>query len=123
MVRRLGLSLGLAISLCGGTVRADGDSTEEVLKRLFPDRDLSQAAVKVVNQADRCYIVADAFEILANGNVRVTNGVVMREISDPNLPNQPTRYSSIEGARMVLKFKKPVKQLADLKGNALVGSE
>lgn len=120
VVPRIGLSVGLVIALSSGMARADGDSTDEVLTRFFPGRDLSKAAVKIVDQEQRCYIVADTFEILANGTVQVTNGVVTRDISEPN---QPSRYSSIEGARMVLKFKKPVKQLADVKGNAFVGAQ
>jgi hypothetical protein len=119
MLRRLGM-LGLAIAYCVSPVRADGDSTEDVLKRLVSDRDLNKAAVKIVDQVHRCYVVADTFEILANGDVAVTNGVVIRNVSEPN---QPARYSSITSARLVLKFKKPVKQLADVKGNALVGVE
>jgi hypothetical protein len=120
MLRRLGLALGLAVFMCGGTARADGESTDEVLKRVFPDRDLSNAAIKIVNHQHRYYIVADTAEILANGTVRVTNGVVTRHVSEPN---EPLRGSSVEGTQLILKFEKPVKQLADLKNNALVSAK
>jgi hypothetical protein len=119
MVRRLGLSLGLAIAMCGSTAQA-GESTDEVLKRLFPDRDLSKKVIKIVNIADRYYAVADSIEIMANGNVQFTNGAVIRNIGQAG---EPPRYFLVEGARMVVKFRKPVKRLGDLAGNAFVGVE
>ena len=120
MFGRLGLSLGLAIILCAGTARADGDSSVEVLKRVFPDRDFTRAPIKMVNPGV-WYAAADTLQILTDGRLQVTNAAVV--LVERALPNEAPSYSRAQGGRMVLKFQRPVKQLADVRGNALVSVE
>ena len=120
MIRRLALPLGLAIVVCGGPAWADGDSTDEVLKRFFPDRDFSKSPIKMVKPG-AYYAAADTFTILADGRLQTTNGAVV--LVERSQPDAAASYSRAQGGRMVLKFQKPVRQLADVRGNVLVSVE
>jgi hypothetical protein len=120
MLRRLGLSLGLALVLCAAPVRADGDSADDVLKRFFPDRDFTRAPIKMVNTG-AWYAASDTFQVLADGRVQITNAAVV--LVDRGRPHEAQSYSRAQGGQMVLKFQKPVKQLTDVRGNALVSVE
>jgi hypothetical protein len=120
MLGRLGLSLALALVLCGGTARADGDFGADVLKRLFPDRDFTRAPIKMVNPGE-WYAAAHTIQILADGHVQIANAAVV--LMERGQLHGAFTYSRAEGGRMVLKFQKPVKHLADVRGNALVSVE
>jgi hypothetical protein len=118
MLRHVCLALGLAI-FCGGTARAVGDPSDEILKQFFPDRDL-KAAVKIVNHADGIYGVADAAEILPDGRIVCRNAALVQV---NRRSNEPATCSMARGGRLVLKLKKPVMELADLIGNGLDSAE
>jgi hypothetical protein len=120
MLGRVGLSLGLALVLCGGTARADGDASVEVLKRFFPDRDFTSAPIKMVNPGV-WYAAGHTFQILTDGRVQITNAAVV--LVEQGRPHEAPSYSRAQGGRLVLKFQKPVKQLADVRGNPLVSVE
>ena len=120
MLRRFGLSLGLAITLCGSTTRAADDATDEMLKRFFPDRDLSSAELKIANRADGFYAVADTVEFLGDGRVLCTNGILVQVVGPAN---SLASYSNARAGRILLKFKRPVRQVADLTDNGLVSAE
>jgi hypothetical protein len=120
MLRWFSLLLGLAIALCGSTAPAADNPTDEVLKRFFPDRDLSSAELKIANRADGFYAVADTVEFLADGRVLCMSGILVK-VDGP--ANSPTSYSTARCGRMVLKFKRPVRQVADLTDNGLVSAE
>jgi hypothetical protein len=100
--------------------RADSGSTDETLKRFFPDRNLSRAAIKIVDRENAYYIAGDTFEIAKDGSVRMTNAAVVQVIR--NDVNGPPDYISLAAANIMLQFKKPVKALRDLRGNKLISA-
>jgi hypothetical protein len=100
--------------------RADSGSTDETLKKLFPDRDLSKAAIKIFDRASGTYIVGDKVEIAKDGSIHLTNAAIVQVIR--NGPNEPPGRCSLAGERMVLQFKTPIKMLSDMGGNKLTSA-
>lgn len=112
-MKRISLSCCLAALWIVAPAHAD-DHLDAMLKMHFPDRDLTKCALKIVDHQRGFYVVGDTLEILKNGQVRITNAAGIKKLTGPN---QPGRYSSYAGPRMTLSFEKPIKQIADLKGN------
>lgn len=108
----------LTSAILFGVAPASGyaDSTDEVLKRFFPDRDLSKAVFKIVDHANGYYAIGDSLEITKDGCVRTTNAVLVWKVGGPN---QPARYSSHEASQVLIQFAKPLRQPSDLAGNKI----
>jgi hypothetical protein len=115
MRQLLGIVAGLVIPSVYPAF-AESDPADEVLKELFPGRDLSKAKFKFVDQVNGFYAVGDSFESLRFGYVRTTNVVVVQQIRVDGVSQQALRYT---GERMVLSFDKPIRSPCDLRGNKL----
>ena len=118
MRRHFGI-LTCAIAISAAPARGHADSTDEALRRFFPDRDLSKAVLKIADPANGYYAVGDSLEVTKDGRVRTTNAVVIQVIAGTG-PNQSPRYTSQMSRRMVLKFAKPVQMPSDVAGNKIV---
>jgi hypothetical protein len=90
------------------------------LKKYFPDRDLSRAAIKIVDRENGYYIAGNTFAVAKDGSVRMTNAAVV-QVSGSGAEG-PTDYCCLAAAHVVLQFKKPVKALSDLTGNKLISA-
>jgi hypothetical protein len=121
MIRCVAPSLTLlTLVVLAPNAHADSESSDETLKKVFPDRDLSKAAVKILDKASGHYIVGETIEIAKDGSVRMTNAAVVLVIR--NGPNQPPSRVSLAGERLVMQFKTPIKMLSDVGGNQLTSA-
>ena len=114
-MKRISLACVL-ITLCVSTPLWAVEDVDATLQKFFPDRDLTKAAVKIVDHANGFYIVADTVDILKDGRIRTTNTVVLQRLGKPN---EATGFVSYEGPRMILMFDKSIETIADLKRNTL----
>ena len=119
MRRLLGI---LACAVVFGAMPARGyaDSTDEALKRFFPDRDLSKAVLKIADPATGYYAVGDSLEITKDGDVLTTDARIVQVVSGTG-PNQSPRFSEHRAPKMRLQFVKPVRQPSDVTGNKIQG--
>ena len=115
-MRRLIGILTCAVVFGAMPAHSYADSTDETLKRFFPDRDVSKAVLKFVDTTNGYYAVGDSLEVTENGGVRTTNAHIVQVVSRPN---EPLRFSEYRGDRALLLFAKPVRQPSDMAGNRI----
>ena len=111
--------LTCAIAVGAVPARVHAESTDEVLKGFFPDRDLSEAVLKIADPATGYYVVGDSLEITKDGDVRTTDARIVQVISGTG-PNQGVRFSEYRAPKMRLQFVKPVRQPSDVAGNKIL---
>lgn len=116
MRRVIGI-VGCVVVLGLTQARADGDTKDEVLKRYFPERDLSKALLKIVDETNGFYGVGDSLEVTKDGSVRTTNAAIVQRVTGPN--EAAAKFTSYEAPRAVLTFVKPVRMPSDIAGNKL----